>query len=113
MRGQQWTDQHAADRVGGRPVGGIPARQPALPHHQEPRCEIAAEASNDFNPDKFDFEMAVADEYVREGDGLTDRPVVPLSRVYRAGECADRPGADIVEAKIDIAAKIACSVKGS
>src|SRR5262249_1720300 len=104
-------DEHAADRVGRRPVRRMILRQPALPDREQRRREVATIACDDFDAERLHLEMAVLDQRARETHRLINRPGVPMGVMDRTRQRTDVRGPDVVETEIAGAAKVAAGVE--
>ena len=71
-----------ADRVGRRPIRGYPRASQRFQTIRSLGGEIAPIAGNNLNSNEFRLEMAVADEYLGEVDGVINRLVVPVRAAW-------------------------------
>src|SRR5262245_17070462 len=85
--------------------------EPALPDRQQTRCEVATISRDHLDAERLDLEVAIGDERVRECHRLADRPLVPMRIVDRPRERAHRSRADVVEAEVAGATKVAAGVE--
>src|SRR5262245_737692 len=113
MREQQRADERAADGIGRGPVRRVVRCKPALEDRQGSRCERPARAACHFDTKALRLEMTIADQRVRKGDRIINRPSVAMVPDDLPRECPDLGGADIVEAEIDRPAEVAAGIERS